>query len=377
MPVFKIGLYGLLDNDHKTVWFETKSLRKLGTFTEKNTVSTPYSGYQGGEQIDIAGRYRYEFSNGDIVLNGDDENFRDKEFLSTNDASEYLRLKEIKNAEKNAAAAAKANNEKRKEIEEFNKNKAGLKTAFNDILFTMEIMALKYVREDGASVNTKGKNTEELLSGIVDMLRLIDSALPDITGYAAMCARATAKKTAAAAAKVLTYFSKPNNALATSSNNNNSRNKYVKDPNTRTKKNMNVNIGKASVLINTIHTKIFEGSELKKQIFSIPKYTEIPKIAIESEKLSDITNNISTLVKNIATFKENIKGNFFRSCTYAAGSTTATAVGTAATAAATTAASAASRAKAAFGSLWGTHGGKTAKKNKKGQNYTRNGKKRV
>jgi len=372
MPVFKIGLYGLLDNDHITVWFETKSLRELGNFKKKNTVSAPYSGYQGGEQIDIAGRYKYEFSNGDIVLDGDDDKFRDKEFLFTNDASEYLRLKEIKNAEKNAAVAAKANNEKRKDEEEFNRKKDGLKTAFNDVLFTMDIMALKYVSEDGTSVNARGKNIEGLLSGIVDMLRLIDSALAD-GGYAEVCARATAKKTAAAAAKVLTYFSKPNNALTTSSNNNNSRNKYVKDPNTRTKKNMNANIGRASLLINTIHTKIFEGSEFKKQIFSIPKYTEISKIAIESEKLSDITNNISTLVKNIATFKENIKGNFFRSCTYAAGSTTATAVGTAAASAASTARAAAS---SVFG-LWGRTGGKTMKKNNKGKKHTRRGKKRV
>jgi hypothetical protein len=128
------------------------------------------------------------------------------------------------NAEKNAAAAAKANNEKRKDEEEFNRKKDGLKTAFNDVLFTMDIMALKYVSEDGTSVNARGKNIEGLLSGIVDMLRLIDSALAD-GGYAEVCARATAKKTAAAAAKVLTYFSKPNNALTTSSNNNNSRNK--------------------------------------------------------------------------------------------------------------------------------------------------------
>jgi hypothetical protein len=398
MPVYKTGLHDFLGRT--TEWVETKTQRKLGTFIDKESVRHSYSGYQGGQQIDVVGRSRYVFSKGVIEID-DDKAWDDSEMLSTDDDSELLPLREAAASARNAALKAKAANDKRKEEEkkvkdeeEFNRTKDSLKTAFDDILFTMEKMALKYVTDDGKVVNTKGKNIEGLLGGIVDMLRLINSALAD-GGYAEMCLRATGKKTAVTASKVLTftaakvlpYFTKANNAVTTSNgnknnNNNNNNNKYIMEPNAGKKKQINRTIRLALGFINKIHTIIFEGSPTKQLLFKKrlfdPEYTKEDAI-IESEKISDLTNNISILVKNIATFKRCIGSSLLESCAYAAGSTTATAVGTAAAAAASfassTASSAATRARDTFGAFL-RRGGKTMKKNKNSKKNTRRGKKR-
>lgn len=154
------------------------------------------------------------------------------------------------------------------------------------------------------------------------------------------------------------------------------------EPNAGKKKQINRTIRLALGFINKIHTIIFEGSPTKQLLFKKrlfdPEYTKEDAI-IESEKISDLTNNISILVKNIATFKRCIGSSLLESCAYAAGSTTATAVGTAAAAAASfassTASSAATRARDTFGAFL-RRGGKTMKKNKNSKKNTRRGKKR-
>jgi hypothetical protein len=343
MPELKIGLSDLLDNDHETIWFETIGMRELGTFKEKKTLKV----FLGPDQSYSPGTYNFIFSKGEVNFSDATAYILDnKEYLFTKDASNYLRLKELKVKD------------------DLNKMAADLKAAYKNIIAVKKKMAVAINEE-----RVEGKTVKELMDLIYSELDGIHKLLTDPNvGYALMCAKAIGGRGMSLASSAASFFTKRNNKGVKSNNNNTSVNTVNSPYNSETLKIIKKNIIASFGLIEKIHTVIFKGSATKAMLFkSLDTYEKLQRYNLNDENLSTIGQFIKLLSNNIAKFKSNIDTNYLNSCNYAGAATGATA-----------AASAASAAASALGSLWGrSRGGKTMKKNKNGKKNTRRGKKRV
>lgn len=344
MPELKIGLSDLLDNDHETIWFETIGMRELGTFKEKR-IREPFLAYN---QSYYPGEYKFIFSKRELEFG--DLDYRHmlniKDYIYTNDASNYLRLKG------------------QKVKDDLNKMAADLKAAYKNIIAVKKKMAIAINEE-----RVEGKTVKELMDLIYSELDGIHKLLTDPNvGYALMCAKAIGSRGMSLASSAASFFTKRNNKGVKSNNNNSSGNNVNSPYNSETLKAIKTNMITAFGLIEKIHTVIFKGSATKAKLFeSLDTYEKLQRYDLNNENLLTIGQFIKLLTKNIAKLKSNIDTNYLNSCNYAGAATGATA-----------AASAASAAASALGSLWGrSRGGKTMKKNKNGKKNTRRGKKRV